>query len=189
MAQRVMLAFLTGFILILTQTTDAVAGTDITIRALRGVVSPSGIPPFTASALVLLGIALIIWYRRQTKLQTPAESKVQRYQRSPGYLLEQLIMEARQKHLTPADIFERLVPIIRRYFAEKSGTSSTCHTSQELIASLQRTCEAGVLLQLDALLLLCDSVRFGGVVPTAGQIDRALQETLQLLQDYRDISL
>jgi hypothetical protein len=94
-----------------------------------------------------------------------------------------LLEEARRKQCHPAEIVERLTPILRSHLAAKSGTSAEHRTSQELLAGLQRTGEAGLLPQASRLLHLCDGVRFGGLVPTFEDAEWALQETLLLLQE------
>jgi hypothetical protein len=97
-----------------------------------------------------------------------------------------LLEEARRRQCHPAEIVERLTPILRSHLAAESGTSAEHCTSQELIAMLQRTGEAEVLLHASRLLHLCDSVRFGGVVPTFEQAEWALQGTLLLIDNHNE---
>lgn len=156
---------------------------DPAIRAIRGPVPPSGLPPFAVTSIVLICIGSIVWCRRRKVVQTPAVSEQPGDSASPRAQVALLLEEARRRQCCPADIVERLTHILRSHLAATSGTSAEHCTSQELIARLQRTGGAEVLQQASRLLRLCDSVRFGGLVPTFEQVEWALQDTVLLLQE------
>lgn len=156
---------------------------DDTIRALRGPLPPSGLPPFAATAVILLCLGTLVWYRRRKAVRAPVVSEPTDAPVSSGDQLALLLEEVGRQQRQPAEIVERLMPILRSHFAGKSGTSAEYNTSQELLDRLQCTGETGVLLRAAELLRLCDSVWFGGVVPTFEQAEWALQETQLLLQD------
>ena len=157
---------------------------DTAIRALRGPLPLSGLPPFAATAIILLCLGSLVWYRRRKAVRTPVVSESTEAPVSPGDQLALLLEEAGRQQRQPAEIVERLMPILRSHLAGKSGTSAEHNTSHELLARLQCAGETGALLRAIELLRLCDSVRFGGLVPTFDQVEWALQETLLLLQ-YR----
>lgn len=156
---------------------------DSAIRAIRGPVPPSGLPPFAVTAIVLIGIGSIVWCRRRKAVHAPAVSEPPGDSVSPRALVALLLEEARRRQCHPVEIVERLTPILRSHLAAESEISAEHCTSQELVARLQRTGETDVLPQASRLLRLCDSVRFGGLVPTFEQAEWALQETLLLLQE------
>ena len=157
---------------------------DPAIRALRGPFSPSGLPPFAVTSIVLICIGTIVWYRRRKAVLISVEPELLTATVSPCVLLALMLEETRRQQRLPAETVERLMPILRRHLAEKGGTSAEYNTSQELIARLQCADDTGGLLLAPELLRLCDSVRFGGVVPTFQQVEWVLQETLLLFQ-YR----
>ncbi|MDD2732469.1 MAG: hypothetical protein PHF56_00895 [Desulfuromonadaceae bacterium] len=161
----------------------AAVNSDPVIRTLRGPMPPSGVPPFVVTAALLLCTCSIIWFRRRKTVRASVVPDAPGSPVSPYALVAQLQEEARRQQCHPAEIVERLMPILRSHLAAKSGTSAEHRTSQELLAGLQRTGEADVLLQASRLLRLCDSVRFGGLAPTFDQAEWALQETLLLLQE------
>jgi hypothetical protein len=153
------------------------------IHPLRGPLSPSGLPPFAATAIILLCLGSLVWYRRRKAVRAPVVSEPTDALVSPGDQLALLLEEVGRLQRQPAEIVERLMPILRSHLAGKSGTSAEHNTSQELIARLQCAGKTVALLRAIELLRLCDSVRFGGLVPTFEQAEWALQETLLLLQD------
>ncbi|MFZ4855168.1 MAG: hypothetical protein ACOYL3_02125 [Desulfuromonadaceae bacterium] len=164
----------------------AETGSDPPIRALRGPLSPTGLPPFAVTSISLLCIGAIVLYRRRKNVQTPVVSEQAGYPVSPCDLLALLLEETRRQQCLPAETVERLMPIVRSHLAEKGGTSAVHNTSQELIARLLRTGETEALLRASGLLRLCDTIRFGGVAPTFAQAEWALQETLLLLQEQSE---
>ncbi len=159
---------------------------DPAIRALRGPFSPSGLPPFAVTSFVLLCTGSLVWYRRRKSVRTPAPPEQLNTPVSPRDLLALLLEEARFRQRDPAEIVERLTLILHNHLAGKSHVSAEHSTSQELITGLQRTGEAGLLPQASRLLDLCDNVRFGGLVPTFEQTERALQETLLLIDNHNE---
>jgi hypothetical protein len=127
-----------------------------------------------------------VWYRRRKAVQAPTESEAQSVPASPTDLLAQLLEETCRQQCHPVEIIERLMPILHSHLAAQCGTTAENRTSEELLAIMQFTSETGVLLHASELLRLCDSVRFGGIAPTFEQAERALQETVLLLQNHNE---
>lgn len=183
MVRPVAIALLLTLFLALSLPCASETAPDPAIRALRGPLPPSGLPPFAVTAALLLCIFSIIWFRRRKAVRASVVPDQPDSPVSPRAQVALLLEEARRRQCCPADIVERLTHILRSHLAATGGTSAEHCTSQELIARLQRTGGAEVLPQASRLLRLCDSVRFGALVPTFEQVEWALQDTVLLLQE------
>ena len=186
MVRPVTIALLLALLPVFSPLAVAWAVQDDAIRPLRGPLPPSGLPPFTATVIILLCLGSLLWYRRRKAVRAPVVSEPTDAPVSPGDQLALLLEEVGRQHRQPAEIIERLLPILRSLLAGKSGTSADHYTSQELLVRLHCSCDTEALLRTAELLRLCDSVWFGGVVPTFEQAEWALQGTLLLFENHNE---
>ena len=186
MVRPVAIALLLALLPVFSPLAVAWAVQDDAIRPLRGPLPPSGLPPFAATSVILLCLGTLVWYRRRKAVRAPVVSEPTDAPVSSGDQLALLLEEVCRQQHQPAEIVERLMPILRSHLAGKSGTSAAYNTSQELLASLHCAGETGVLQRTAELLRLCDRVRFGGLVPTFDQAEWALQGTLFLFENHNE---
>jgi len=148
------------------------------IRDIRSQFTPSLLPPFSCSALLLftagIGMALtasrLNWQSAQVPCETPPSAADSLALLSESYARGEL----------PAPLVcERLAGLIG---ARLVADSALTLTSRELISAASGTFPDDIVTAADTLLQLCDKVRFGAFHPDDSVILRALAETELLLQ-------
>ena len=144
------------------------------IRDIRGPIPPSGLPPFTASAALLLlaaaGGAIL-----RVKARTNGEAKAV----PPSDTLLNELQSLREVYargeLPDRLLFERLSPLIRSLLLPGAHAPLT---SRELIVAARGHVPDELLNRAEALLELCDRVRFGGDDPVMGVALGAIDDAL-----------
>lgn len=148
-------------------------GLSADIRDIRGPVRSSGLPPFAASAVVLIlaaGVLLFRLQRRQERDSLPDAA-------ADPLLAELLALrDAHQRgELTDSLLFERLSSLLRSLFPAENRLSLT---SRELIEVARGGLPEETLCSVAALFERCDRVRFGGDEPGKGDAAAALDDAL-----------
>lgn len=162
----------------------AEAGRDAAIRDLRGIFATSGLPPFAVPCALLFSFALLMWLRRRGSIKHSPLLQGEQATNSHHEMLVVLMEEWRLQQIDMSEVIERLTLIVHGFLHDRTGLAGHHLTSEEILAALSVTGEKDFLNRAEAMLLFCDKVRFGGMVPTAGQTEGALIEALRLIQDH-----
>lgn len=153
-------------------------GPSAAIRDIRGPVRPSDLPPFAASAVILILAAGVLLFRLQGRQggDSPPDA-------AADPLLAELLAlrDAHQRGELPDPLlFERLSQVLRSLFPAENRLSLT---NRELIEVAQGGLPAETLCSVAALFDRCDRVRFGGDAPGKGDAAAALDDALAAVRN------
>jgi len=156
-------------------------GPSADIRDIRGPVRPSGLPPFAASAAILIlaaGVLLSRLHGRQGGDSLPDAA-------ADPLLAELLALrDAHQRGELPDPLlFERLSHLLRSLFPAENRLSLT---SRELIEGARGELPEETLCSVAALFDRCDRVRFGGGAPGMGGAAAALEDALDAVRNLTE---
>jgi hypothetical protein len=160
-----------------TITLAATAPDKTEIRDIRFHITPSNLPPFSTSVLLLTvgaGMALTAARCKRKPAPVPCQSAP-----SAADSLALLSESYAKGELPAAIVCERLAALIGARLV--AGSAQTM-TSTEIISAAKETFPDDVITAADALLGLCDLVRFGPFQTDNTVVTQALAETDLLLQ-------
>ncbi|MSM38636.1 MAG: hypothetical protein GJT30_03300 [Geobacter sp.] len=160
----------------------ATDGPSADIHDIRGPVRPSGLPPFAASAAILILAAGVLLFRlpgRKGRDSLPDAA-------ADPLLAELLALrDAHQRgELTDSLLFERLSQLLRSLLPAENRPSLT---GRELIEGARGIVPEEALGTMALLFDRCDRVRFGGVAPGKGDADTALDDALGVAQNLTGV--
>lgn len=147
------------------------------IRDIAGPLPPSGLPPFAATAAVLVVAASGTLALRRRKVN-PEGAETTPATTSPEAEIEALRQAYLNGDLCEAILFDRLYGVIGSALPMPDGSDAGALTSDELIKA------AGGILP-PSLLRLCDEVRFGAGTPGREAVLSALDAASAAAASFR----
>lgn len=155
------------------------------IHDIRGPIALDGLPPFVLSGGVLLligGLWLLQRKRRRPESAPPPPGQFSPTTPGPDAndLLTRLVADYRQGTCPNDQIVIRLDEIVRGALAATTGIAAQRRTAAELSREATACLNEETRASLDALLSLCDRVKFAGHRPARAEIDWALHGAARL---------